>query len=64
MTTTVAPDLKPDHAESEEWPTLGRDVADTTREEPDAAHSFDPTQGRQIGSGRTTTPPKLAREKE
>ena len=49
MTTTIAPDLKPDHAESEEWPTLGRDVADTTREAPDA-HSFDPTQGRQIGS--------------
>ena len=25
MTTTVAPDLKPDHTESEQWPTLGRD---------------------------------------
>jgi hypothetical protein len=49
MTTTVAPDLKPDHAESEEWPTPGRDVADSTREEPDA-HPFDPTQGRRIGS--------------
>jgi hypothetical protein len=51
MTTTVAPDRKPHHRESEEWPTLGLDVADTTREAPDAAHSFDPTQGRQIGSG-------------
>jgi hypothetical protein len=49
MTTTVARDLKPDHAESEEWPTLGRDVADTTREEPDA-HPFDHTHGRLIGS--------------
>ena len=49
MTTPVATDLKPDHLELEEWPTLDRDPADTTREEPDA-HSFDPTQGRQIGS--------------
>ena len=45
MTTTVAPNL----TESEEWPTLGRDPTDTTREEFDA-HSVDPTQGRKIGS--------------
>jgi carbonic anhydrase len=49
MTTTVAPDLKPDHTESEEWPTLGRDPTQTMRKEFDA-HSFDPTQGRKIGS--------------
>ena len=55
MTTTVAPDLKPDHAESEEWPTLGRDVTDITREEPDA-HSFEPTQGRRIGSNSYDDP--------
>ena len=70
MTTTVAPDLKPDHTESEGWPTLDRDPAHATRDELDT-HPFDPTQGRKIGSdpyddptqGRklgsdpTTTPP-------
>ncbi len=49
MTTTIAPDLKPDHTESEQWPTLGRDPTHATREEFDP-HSFDPTQGRKIGS--------------
>ena len=49
MTTTIAPELKPDGFESEEWPTLDRGPANTTRKQPDA-HSFDPTQGRQIGS--------------
>ncbi len=49
MTTAIAPDQKPDHSEIERWPTLHRDPADTTREQPDA-HTFDPTQGRQIGS--------------
>ncbi len=39
MTTTVAPDLKPDHTESEEWPTLDRDPTHATREELDA-HSY------------------------
>ena len=49
MTTTVAPDLKPDHTESEERSTVDRDPAHTTREELDS-HPFDPTQGRKIGS--------------
>ena len=51
MTTSIAPDLKPDDSESEERsiPALVRDLAGTTREEPDA-HSYDATQGRQIGS--------------
>jgi hypothetical protein len=49
MTTTVAPDLKPDDTESEEWPTRGRDPTHTTHKEFDA-HSLDPTQGRTIGS--------------
>jgi hypothetical protein len=49
MTTTVAPDLKPDHTESEERSTVDRDRAHTTREELDS-HPFDPTQGRKIGS--------------
>ena len=49
MTTTIARHLKRDHTESEQWPTLDRDRAVTTRNEPDA-HSFDPTQGRTVGS--------------
>ena len=49
MTTTIAPELEPTHAESQEWPTLAPDLADETREERNA-HSFDPTQGRWIGS--------------
>jgi hypothetical protein len=58
MTTTVAPDLKPDHTESEEWPTLGRDPTHATREDFDA-HSRDPTQAspsahrRSRGEART-----------
>jgi hypothetical protein len=49
MTTAIARDLEADHHESEERPALGLQVADTPRQElpPD---SFDPTQGRQIGS--------------
>jgi hypothetical protein len=49
MTTTIAPDLKPDHYESEAQLTLHPAQAETTPEEHDA-DSFDPTQGRQIGS--------------
>jgi hypothetical protein len=49
MTSTIAPELKPDHTESEEWPTLGRAPTHTTHEKFDA-DSFDPTQGRKIGS--------------
>jgi hypothetical protein len=49
MTTTLASNLKPDHSEHEEWPVLDRDPAHATREELDT-HSFDPTQGRKIGS--------------
>ncbi len=48
MTTTVVPDLKPDHSNSEERSALDRDPADA-RGRPDA-HSLDPTQGRQIGT--------------
>jgi hypothetical protein len=49
MTTAVVPDLRPDPPERDEWPTLDRNPAHTTHEQPDP-HSFDPTQGRQIGS--------------
>ena len=49
MTTTVAPNLKPDHTESEEWSTVDRNPAHTTLEKLDS-HPFDPTQGRKIGS--------------
>lgn len=47
--TTVAHDLKPDRYESEEQPILRPVPAETTDSEPDT-QSFDPTQGRQIGS--------------
>ncbi len=49
MTTTVAPDLKPDHPESEDRPTLVRSLVDTTPQEPEV-RSFDPTQGRRVGT--------------
>ncbi len=49
MTTTVAPDLKPDDAESDRRSTLIPVRADTTRQEPDV-RLFDPTQGRKIGA--------------
>jgi hypothetical protein len=49
MTTTAAPNLKPNHAESDRRPTLVPVPADTTPQEPDA-RSFDPTQGRKIGT--------------
>jgi hypothetical protein len=34
MTATIARDLKPDHSEREEWPTLDRDPDHATGEEP------------------------------
>jgi hypothetical protein len=49
MTPTVAPNLKPDHAESDRRPTLVPVPAETTPQEPDV-RSFDPTQGRKLGS--------------
>jgi hypothetical protein len=49
MTTNVATDLKPDRTESDRRPTLVRAPAGTTSREPDM-RSFDPTQGRKIGS--------------
>ena len=48
MTTTVTPEIKQDHPESQEWPTLAPDLPDTTRE--DRADGFDPTEGRKLGS--------------
>ena len=48
MTTTVAPDLKPDHSQAAAWPTLVPDLADTEREAA-GERSFDPTQGRTVG---------------
>jgi len=47
MTTTVTPEIKQDHPESQEWRTLAPDLADTTRE--GRADWFDPTQGRTLG---------------
>jgi hypothetical protein len=49
MTTTFAPDLKPDHTESQERSTLVPVPPDTTPQEADV-RSFDPTQGRKIGA--------------
>ena len=49
MTTTAAPDLRPDRHESEERPILRPVPVHTTPAEPEA-RSFDPTQGRRIGS--------------
>jgi hypothetical protein len=49
MTTTVAPNLKPDHAESDRRPTRVPAPADRTPQAPDV-RSFDPTQGRKIGA--------------
>jgi hypothetical protein len=46
---TIAPDIESEGTESEEWLVLDREPADATREEL-KAHSFDPTQGRKIGS--------------
>jgi hypothetical protein len=62
MRATVTPDIKQEHPESQEWPTLDPDRAHTARE--DLADWFDrtpvrtigldpyddPTQGRKIGS--------------
>jgi hypothetical protein len=50
MTSTIAPELESDHSETKARPTLDRQPPDTTREQP-APRSFDPTQGRRIGSG-------------
>ena len=49
MTTTVAPNLNPDHTESDTRPTLVPVPADTTPQERDVRW-FDPTQGRKLGS--------------
>lgn len=49
MTATTAPHLQPDSPESENWPALDQESADTT-DQPAHAQSFDPTQGRKIGS--------------
>jgi hypothetical protein len=48
MTPTATPEIKQDHPENHESPTLAPDLPDTTRE--DRAGGFDPTQGRQRGA--------------
>jgi hypothetical protein len=48
MTTTVTPDIKQDHPESQERPNLAPDLADSTRE--DRPDWFDPTQGGKLGA--------------
>jgi hypothetical protein len=49
MTTIITSDSGQVQAESREWPTPELDPTRTTHEELDA-HSFDPTEGRKIGS--------------
>ena len=72
MTNAVTPEIKQDHTEIQEWPTLAPDLPDTTREDRadwfDPTHGRtispdpydDPTQGRKLGSDPTTTPPRDA----
>lgn len=49
MKTAIAPNLRPDGYESEEWQTLAPGLPDGARRTIDA-RSSDPTQGRKIGS--------------
>lgn len=49
MTATITPQPAPDRLESEEWPAVDQEPADPPGEPADA-RSFDPTQGRKIGS--------------
>ena len=55
MTTAIAPDFKPDHAESEKRPALRAVPAAATREHPNS-ESFDPAQGRKIGAHPSDDP--------
>jgi hypothetical protein len=49
MTSAIAQDLKPDLDGREEWRTPELELVDSASVERDA-RSFDPTQGRKIGS--------------
>jgi hypothetical protein len=49
MKTAIAPSVRPDRQESEDWPALVPDLPDVAPEAIDA-RSFDPTQGRKIGA--------------
>jgi hypothetical protein len=49
MKTAIALNVRPDRYESEEWPASVPDLQDGAPEAIDA-HSFDPTQGRKLGS--------------
>lgn len=49
MKTATSPNVRPDRFESKQWPALVPDQHDGAYEAIDA-RSFDPTQGRKIGS--------------
>ena len=49
MKAAIAPNVRPDGYDSEEWPTLVPDMPDGARRAIDA-RSLDLTQGRRIGS--------------
>ena len=49
MNIAIAPNVRPNHHESEEWPAPVPDLPEGARQEMDA-RPLDPTQGRKIGS--------------
>lgn len=49
MKTATAPNVRPDRHDSEAWPALVPDLPEGAHEAIDT-RSFDPTQGRKIGS--------------
>jgi hypothetical protein len=49
MRTNLAPDIEPENCGRENWPMPVLELAASPCEGP-GAHSFDPTQGRKIGS--------------
>jgi hypothetical protein len=49
MKTAIAPNIRPDLYDSEEWPALVPNLPDGAREAIDARW-LDPTQGRKVGS--------------
>jgi hypothetical protein len=49
MKSAIAPTVRPDRHESEQWPTLVPDLPEGARQASDV-RSLDPTQGRKIGS--------------
>lgn len=49
VSTAIAPNIQPDHYDSEDWPALVPDIPGGSRD-PTDPRSLDPTQGSKIGS--------------